>query len=271
MGDVSPTGVPKNSWMERFGLQHHGLDPFDAGKLGEGRLDRTEEPPNTQDRAVFDMEAARIAVRTHRIQRITPHMAEAGEMLETERAPLPPLADDPADVMPPPRGSLARGQVLHKLIEEVLTGETAEDLAALEARAVELAAQLDDTPGAECLDGAEAARTVLRGLNLPPIRAVRDRLVPECAVASSVLTDEAEQVTLGAADAVVREADGTLSLVVDWKSDVDPALATVAGYRAQVRAYMSATSAPEGMIVFLTSGQIEPVRPQAAELVGRPR
>ena len=51
------TGVPKNSWMERFGLQHHGLDPFNADHLPDGKLDRTEDEPNTQDRATFDTEA----------------------------------------------------------------------------------------------------------------------------------------------------------------------------------------------------------------------
>ncbi len=138
-----------------------------------------------------------------------------------------PLDDDPADLPPPPRGSLARGLVLHKLLEEVLTGELPEDAAALQARAAELATQLDDTPGADTLDAAEAARTALQGLALPEIHAVRDRLVPECTVAASKTTPDAERVTLGVADAVVEEADGTLSLVVDWKSDVDPAPETV--------------------------------------------
>ena len=73
-------------------------------------------------------------------------------------------------------------------------------------------------------------------------------------------SDDAELVTLGVADAVVREADGTLGLVVDWKSDVDPAPATLTQYRAQVGAYLAATGAPEGMIVFLTDGRIERVQ-----------
>ena len=246
------TGVPKNSWMERFGLQHHGLDPFNADHLAGGKLDRTEDLPNTQDRGAFEAEAALIAARTHRIQRITPHLAEADEATEPGPAPLPPLEDDSADATPPPRGSLARGLVLHKLIEEVLTGEVAEDVGTLEARATELAWQLDDTPGAAGFDAVEAARTVLRGFSLPEIRAVRGRLVPECTVSTSVTTPEAEMITLGVADAVVREADGTVGLVVDWKSDVDPASAMVARYRGQVGAYLSASGAPEGLIVFLT-------------------
>ena len=163
------TGVPKSSWMERFGLRHDGLDPFDAGGLGDGLLERTEDPPNTQDRATFETEAALIAARTQRIKRVTPHLAETGEAAEPEPAPLPPLTDDPAEAAVRPRGSLARGLVLHKLLEEVLTGETAEDRAALEARAAELAVQLDDTPGAAGFDAAEAAQ----------IRAARPRLAAD--------------------------------------------------------------------------------------------
>ncbi len=171
------------------------------------------------------------------------------------------LDDDPAGALPP-RGSLARGLVLHKLLEEVLTGELPEDAATLQTRAAELATQLDDTPGANALDAAEAARTVLRGLALPEIHAVRDRLVPECTVAASETTPDAERVTLGVADAVVREADGTLSLVVDWKSDVDPAAETVGRYRAQVATYLTACGARRGLLVFLSAGRIEYVAGQ---------
>ncbi len=256
------TGVPSSSWMERFGLSHDGLEPFDAGGLGDGLLERTEDPLNNQDRATFETEAALITARTHRIKRVTPYLAETSEVVVPEQAPLPLLTDDPADEVARPRGSLARGLILHKLLEEVLTGETAEERAALEARAAELATQLDDTPGAVGFDGAEAAQTVLRGLALPPIRAVRDRLVPECTVASSVRSDDAEQVTLGVADAIVLDADGTLGLVVDWKSDVGPTPATVTQYRAQVGAYLAATGAPDGMVVFLTDGRIERVQPR---------
>lgn len=72
------TGVPKGSWMDQVGLRLDGLTAFDTDRLAEGSLNRTEEPPNRQDRAQFETEAALIASRTHRILRITPHLAEAG-------------------------------------------------------------------------------------------------------------------------------------------------------------------------------------------------
>ena len=62
--------------------------------------------------------------------------------------------------------------ILHKLIEEVLTGETAERLQALQARAAELMSHLglDDVSDPE--DGpssTEMAETVERTLQLPAI------------------------------------------------------------------------------------------------------
>jgi hypothetical protein len=87
------------------------------------------------------------------------------------------------------------------------------------------------------------ARSVRRGLTLPDIQAVRDRLVPECTIAASFVTGDGEDITLGIADAVVVDPDGSIALVVDWKSDVDPAPPTVAHYRSQVGAYLKATRA----------------------------
>jgi len=43
-------------------------------------------------------------------------------------------------------------------------------------------------------------------------------------------------------------------VVVDWKSDVDPAPEMLEHYRSQVRAYLDMTGAERGMIVFMTSG-----------------
>ncbi len=245
------TGVPKGSWQEWVGLDHAGLDPFDASALADAALHRAENKANTQDRARFEAEAAVIAARTRTLRRVTPHLAEAGEVVVSD--PALPTADDPAELLPLPRGSQARGLILHKLLEEVLTGETVD--AALAARAAELAQQLD-APGVDTVDATEVATTVLWALALPEIARVRAHLVPELTVVASRDADGAEEVTLGIADAVFIDADGRPELMVDWKSDVDPAPATVAHYRGQVRAYLRATGAREGMIVFLTSGKV---------------
>ena len=252
------TGVPRGSWMERFGLRHEGLHPFDPAPLPPGLLHAPDEAPNTQDHATFKTQAALIAQRSHRITRVTPHLAEAGDAPATLALSLLPGQDDPIAPLPP-RGSLARGLVLHKLLEEVLTGELAEDVVALGARATELSDQLDGTAGAATLDPSEVARAALRGLALPEIRAVLDRLVPEYTVSAAEAGPGVERITLGVADAVLRDPDGTISLVVDWKSDVDPSAETVARYHAQVTTYLAACGAREGLLVFLTAGRADRV------------
>jgi hypothetical protein len=78
-------------------------------------------------------------------------------------------------------------------------------------------------------------------------------------ICSEPTTSKSGRLTLGVADAVVRKANGTLSLIVDWKSDVDPAPGAIAHYRAQVETYVAACKAGGGIIVFLTTGRIERV------------
>lgn len=251
-----PTGVPSGSWAEHIDLRHEGLEPFNADGLAPASLNRMADPPNSQDRVQFEAEAALIAARTHRIRRVTPHLAEANEVVALEQAPMPIRADEDAQTPAVPRGSRARGLILHKLLEEVLTGETTDDEAALTRRAAELARQLAEASGAEDFDAAEAALSVRRRLAVPEIAALRASLLPEYPVAHSGTEDGEEAVTLGVADAVAWEGD-RIRLVVDWKSDVSPSAATIAQYRGQVLAYLRATGAAAGVIVFLTSGAVE--------------
>ena len=67
-------------------------------------------------------------------------------------------------------------------------------------------------------------------------------------------TGNGEQAWAGVADAVSVDADGRVDVVIDWKSDVAPAEATLAHYRAQVGGYMRMTGARRGLVVLATSG-----------------
>ena len=159
-------------------------------------------------------------------------------------------------------GGRERGLVLHKLIEEVLTGESTEDGAAIRARARELLGQLglpdvQDPALGPCSD--EMADALQRVLQLPEIVALRPRLLPEFRVYAASVADRILTLTAGIADAVAIDEMGNIEAVVDWKSDVDPTPAQVDLYRGQVRDYLAATGAQLGLIVLLTSGRIERV------------
>ena len=69
-----------------------------------------------------------------------------------------------------------------------------------------------------------------------------------------------EEVTAGITDATSFAAGGSPKVNIDWKSDVDPAAETVDHYRAQVLSYIRAMGIANGLIGFVTSGNILPVR-----------
>ena len=241
-----------STFIRKVRLTLDAIPPFDINAF-EGMPHRYDEQPNSQDRERFDTEAALIQSRTHRLRRVTPHLAEAGETIVTL---LPADPDDASAEALPVRGSQTRGRVLHKLMEEVLTGEVPSTQSALEARALVLRDQLSALPGFTGFDADEAATCVLRTLALPAVAALMPGLVPEVTVGSSHLGAQDETVTLGVADALVFDPEGGVAAVLDWKSDVAPTPATVARYQGQVGAYLGATGCSRGLIVFMTSGKI---------------
>jgi exodeoxyribonuclease-5 len=153
--------------------------------------------------------------------------------------------------------------LLHKLIEEVLTGETHESEKALVARAKKLIAELDITESEQPQDGPHApelAATTLRALAIPEVAALKARLVPEITVLSAEIIGDATAFVGGIADALAFSEDGTPDVVVEWKSDVAPSTAQVALYRKQVGDYLVATGAREGLLVFASAGTFEKIR-----------
>ena len=136
---------------------------------------------------------------------------------------------------------------MHKLLEEVLTGETADQAKALEIRARDLLAQLGISEAARPEDGPHApelAATTLRALKIPEIAACRARLVPEITVFSARADHDSTTYVGGVADAIAYQPIGLIDLVIDWKTDVSPAAQQIELYREQLRDYIVATGAP---------------------------
>jgi exodeoxyribonuclease-5 len=153
---------------------------------------------------------------------------------------------------------------VHKLLEEVLTGETADRRETLETRARALLAQLGATEAARPADGPHApelAATTVRALAIPEIAACRSRLVPELTVFSARAEEDCTTYVGGIADALAYLPLGIIDLVVDWKTDVTPTEQQIDLYRAQIRDYLVATGASEGLLVFVTTGQLVRVQP----------
>jgi ATP-dependent exoDNAse (exonuclease V) beta subunit len=156
-------------------------------------------------------------------------------------------------------GSATRGTILHKLMEEVLIGETQDTDSQLERRSAELLEQLGLEASADPKFGIspkELAATVVRTLSLPEIAALRPRLVPEHTVFGRENDARTEILVSGIADAVAHDKNGRIEVIIDWKSDVEMNGDKLAAYRAQLGDYRKQTGAERGLLVLMTAGTI---------------
>jgi exodeoxyribonuclease-5 len=265
-----------NDWMSIVDLKLDELPTFDhRGIEYAPDIPEREEPQNAQDEATWRNEANAIASVRRSIVWRSPsrhEMPEAAPSADCDEIfadaailseQLPP-ASEIAGVSGAIRGSRERGLVVHKLLEEVLTGETTDRRQLLETRSRALLAQLGISEAARPEDGPhppELAATVLRALAIPEIAACRSRLVPELTVFSAQADDDRTTYVGGVADALAYLPLGIIDLVIDWKTDVNPTLQQIDLYHAQMHDYLAATAASEGLLVFVTTGELVRVRP----------
>ena len=263
-----------NDWMSIVDLRLDELPVFDHRAIEYApKIAEREEPQNFQDESTWRNEAAVIAATRRSIVWRSPSRHEVPfeaslpqrDEIFADAAALSeqlPHASEDSGVSGSVRGSRERGLIVHKLLEEILTGETADRAEALETRAKALLAQLGAAEASRPEDGPHApelAATVLRALAIPEVAACRSRLVPELTVFST----QADNAYIGGvADALAYLPLGIIELVIDWKTDVSPGAQQIELYRQQMRDYLLATGAPEGLLVFVTSGQL--VRVQRA-------
>jgi ATP-dependent exoDNAse (exonuclease V) beta subunit len=265
-----------NDWMSIVDLKLDDLQIFDHRAIQYApKRPELMQPQNAQDETTWRNEAATIAATRRVILWRSPSRHEI-----PAAAPLPdrseifanaadlsdqiPQASGDAEVSAAVRGSRERGLVVHKLLEEVLTGETLDRAEALRTRARALLDQLGTAEASQPQDGPHApelAATVLRALAIREIAACRSRLVPELTVFSTQADDDRLTYVGGVADAVAYLPLGIIELVIDWKTDVSPSAQQIELYREQMRDYLAATGAPEGLLVFVTTGQLVRVRP----------
>lgn len=268
--DITPS---KSAWIGLVDLSLADLPALDASHLPAGFTTTAAGVANPQTRASFAAEAETIAAGQTRLTWLAPSRDEstAGRVLREEE---PSLWTGSADDLPPElettaqvQGGRERGLILHKLMEEVLTGETDEAEATLTDRAADLVRAFGKVPVADPATGlcaGELAGCVARTLALPEIAALRPELLAEFPVYA--LNGEGSELvaTAGIADALTIGSDGRPVAVIDWKSDVNPNAQTLDHYRAQVSAYLDMTGADRGLIVLMTSGRIIEVQASAA-------
>ena len=265
--DVAPS---KSAWISLLDLSLTDLAALDLSHLPPGVGIAAAVADNTQTRENFAAEAAVIADRHHRVTWLVPSRDESNtdHLLTPEAVEIWAASDtrQPDEEIVPPsiQGGRERGLILHKLLEEVLTGETAGEMDALRERAraliIVIGKSVVDDPS-QGLSPDELAGCVTRTLALPEIAELRPTLAPEFPVYASMVVDDVEQATAGITDATSFDPDGNPQVVIDWKSDVQPTPETIDHYRAQVQNYLDMTGIARGLIVLVTSGAVLHVTP----------
>ena len=256
------------SWYNEIDLRLTELQVATSEPLPE-YASAVEEIQNEQTLDVFQKETETLSKNTRQIRWTTPSLTK------DEKAQILPY-DDPlldseslfeADLI---SGSSGRGQILHKLMEEVLIGAVSEDFGALAQRAAELIRDLglkDVADPSQGLNSRELAETVLRTLSKELVAQYRPRLVPEWNLYSSSQTDtHTIDAIAGIADAVAYNAQNEPEFVFDWKSDVAPDLQTQAKHRIQLRHYLAMTGCQNGAVVYMTTDTVQEVRLNSSEL-----
>jgi exodeoxyribonuclease-5 len=257
----------KSAWIGLIDLTLADLPALDVSNLPSDVVSSDTGEGNQQTREIFASEAAAIVALQSHLTWLAPSRDESasGPLLRVEETKL--WAGDAAQELPSGtdiQGGRERGLVIHKLFEEVLTGETSDDIASLTTRAGELIRMLGQAPvddPAAGLSSQELAGCVSRTLLLPEIAQLRPELLPEFNLYNTRMEDRQETATAAIADALTLTRDGRPRVVIDWKSDVVPAPDTIEHYHCQVRAYLNMTGAERGMIVLVTSGTIIHVSP----------
>jgi ATP-dependent exoDNAse (exonuclease V) beta subunit len=256
-----------NDWLSLVDLAIETLPQFDSARFRAGTSQPVFGNQNSQDLSTWQKQAETIAASE---RSIIWHQPSRHDQSIVQTPPADHVLVGPeatSEAGPESNGDMTiqggreRGVVLHKLMEEVLTGETPDDLESLQLRAAELLVQLgmaDEKDAANGLSSMEMATAVQRTLKLQEIAELRPRLLPEFQVYAATVAGQKMSLTAGIADAVAHE-HGRIHTIIDWKSDVNPTPAVTEAYREQVRSYLKATGAVLGLIVFVTSGRIESV------------
>lgn len=251
----APSWSPDGGWAKFFDLRQSEL----AEMVHPSR--QPVEPPlpsraNDQTAAIFAAELERIDQQNPRIEWYRPSLADVDREL-LDRATIDIGAgegDLGVEAFVVGAGAL-RGIVLHKLMEELLTGQLPPDLAHLTERASLLSHEAVDAGSAKP-DPLEMATTALRTFSHSELIPYVTKLIPEVplfgARSGTVLVS-------ARADAIAFEA-GTVVAAFDWKSDVAPTKDDHDAYASQLLEYLELSGAETGAVVYMTSGEIRWVR-----------
>jgi exodeoxyribonuclease-5 len=253
------------AWAQLLEIDTDAVPKIDVSHIVPTEWDAAKGGTNLEDKAKFDWNSDLLKeAQTPKIDFVTPSKHE-GTMALTSRLSTDELMEAVPDLDPYAgiKGSKERGVILHKLMEEVLTGEITDLQSDLQSRAKELIDQIvaRELRDLEDLSPYELARCVTTTLAIPVVAELRPRLISELGTSSRKQVDGRVQIMIGimdAAEVLPPGIDGNayVASVIDWKSDTNPGKKAISDYIDQVRKYLSAKDIGRGLIVFMTTGRV---------------
>lgn len=245
-------GAGSLSWARILDLGTAKLPELTVAGLKGSATPRAVPEPNAQTSQVFADEAAIIAATPPLVwRRPSDHDSDRPEIDEVMTGE---AAEDLGDTMRPTGAGRIRGILLHKLLEEMVTGELLTEPAVVAARAVEIADELRILEAGETTypDPLECAETAVRARSLPGLEPLWPTLRAEVPLFA---TDYDGTLVAARADAI-SVVDDRVEAVVDWKSDYHPSFAERAAHVKQISAYLRLTGASRGALVYLSRDEI---------------
>lgn len=246
-------GANPSSWARILDLGTSRLPELEVAVLHGQAKQRPAFEPNTQTSEIFSAEAAAMAAALPRVtwRRPSDHDLDRAEF---ERIEVGEAADEAVEIVRPIGAGRVRGVLLHKLLEEMVTGELVAEPALVTARALELATELRVLEVGKVIhpDPLECAETALRARRDSQLDLLWPTLQAEVPVFAM---DQDGVLVAGRADAL-SIVDGRIEAVLDWKSDLDPSPAERAAYASQIKSYLEITGAPRGALVYVSRGEI---------------
>jgi ATP-dependent exoDNAse (exonuclease V) beta subunit len=241
-----------DTWIRAVDLQQGNLREWSADAWTGGEESASvADAANEQTMQQFLIEDAAVKSSSPSIHWQIPSEHDADQ--PTEAVVISAHVDGAFEIIEIVGPGSIRGLILHKLFEEVLNAELEENQASCDARAQVLLRQLTGSEEESQLPNpAEIARTCLRALAHPELSGIRHLLQPEY----PVWREDGDHYLSGRIDAMAADENGVTS-VIDWKSDVAPSVNTKLAYRSQLGAYLRATGAARGAIVYASLGEIE--------------
>jgi CRISPR-associated exonuclease Cas4 len=250
----------QNSWARIVDLAHGRLPELDLSNLRSSAVRPHADPSNEQTRQIFELESEAIAIAAvpmawRRPSDHDPDRMQSADVAATE-------SDDTVEREIPVGAGRVRGLVLHKLMEEILSGELTEDLAALSRRAAQLVGEAAPADAwVSPPEPVEIAATVCRTLQIPQIVDLRPHLIAELPV-YGLIRSQSEPIALAGRVDAAAVVDGRIAAVLDWKSDIAPTEDDVRNHAGQIRDYLQVTGAGSGLLVYMTSGTVRQITRQ---------